>query len=100
MEARRSDQRPVDLRWMLKGSKSHAFLSRTSSLERKMVKTARKTRRRTVAGSQARQDKRLEAALGQVVREFRKRAELGIAELRKRAQLAAGMLSKIEKGAI
>jgi transcriptional regulator with XRE-family HTH domain len=48
----------------------------------------------------SRDDNRLETALGQVVREFRKRAELGIAELAKRAGLSPGMLSKIENGAI
>jgi transcriptional regulator with XRE-family HTH domain len=64
------------------------------------VTSSGKTRRRAGAASQARQDKRLEAALGQVVREFRKRAGLGIAELARRAQLSPGMLSKIENGAI
>lgn len=42
----------------------------------------------------------LEAALGQVVREFRKRAALGITELALRAGLSPGMVSKIENGAI
>jgi transcriptional regulator with XRE-family HTH domain len=43
---------------------------------------------------------RLESALGQVVREFRKRLGLGISELAKRAKLSSGMVSKIENGAI
>jgi len=42
----------------------------------------------------------IEAALGEVVREFRKRSGLGISELGKRAKLSAGMVSKIENGAI
>lgn len=45
-------------------------------------------------------DASLETALGQVVREFRTRAGLGIAELAKRANLSPGMVSKIENGAI
>ena len=47
-----------------------------------------------------RADNRLEAALGQVVRGFRKRATLGISELARRAGLSPGMVSKIENGAI
>lgn len=43
---------------------------------------------------------RLETALGQVVREFRKRASLGTSELARRAGLSPGMVSKIENGAI
>jgi transcriptional regulator with XRE-family HTH domain len=43
---------------------------------------------------------KLEAAIGQGVREFRKQAGLAIAELAKRARLSPGMLSKIENGAI
>jgi transcriptional regulator with XRE-family HTH domain len=43
---------------------------------------------------------RLEAAIGQGVRGFRKQAGLGIAELAERARLSPGMLSKIENGAI
>lgn len=45
-------------------------------------------------------DKRLESALGQVVREFRRRAGLGISEIARRANLSPGMVSKIENGAI
>lgn len=45
-------------------------------------------------------DTSLETALGQVVREFRYRAGLGIAELARRANLSSGMVSKIENGAI
>jgi transcriptional regulator with XRE-family HTH domain len=42
----------------------------------------------------------MEAALGQVVREFRKRESIGITELAARAGLSPGMVSKIENGAI
>jgi transcriptional regulator with XRE-family HTH domain len=52
------------------------------------------------ATGDARGDRRLEAALGEVVREFRKRSGLGISELAQRAKLSAGMVSKIENGAI
>ncbi|MCC7047422.1 MAG: helix-turn-helix transcriptional regulator [Alphaproteobacteria bacterium] len=45
-------------------------------------------------------DRRLESALGQVVREFRRRAGLGISEIARRANLSPGMVSKIENGAI
>ena len=45
-------------------------------------------------------DARLEVALGQVVREFRKRARMGVAELAARAELSPGMVSKIENGVI
>jgi transcriptional regulator with XRE-family HTH domain len=48
----------------------------------------------------SRADNRLEAALGQVVREFRRRATLGISELARRAGLSPCMVSKIENGAI
>lgn len=44
--------------------------------------------------------KELERALGQVVREFRKRAGVGISEIAKRSGLSPGMISKIENGAI
>ena len=47
-----------------------------------------------------RRDNQLEASLGQVVREFRKRAGVGISELARRAGLSPGMVSKIENGAI
>jgi transcriptional regulator with XRE-family HTH domain len=43
---------------------------------------------------------RLEAAIGQGVREFRKAAGLGVVELAKLARLSAGMLSRIENGTI
>lgn len=43
---------------------------------------------------------RLEKALGQVVRDFRKQAGIGISELAQRAGLSSGMVSKIENGAI
>ena len=42
----------------------------------------------------------MERALGQVVREFRKRAGVGISEIAKRSGLSPGMISKIENGAI
>src|SRR5215472_5967704 len=58
-------------------------------------------RRRTASRrSAAVRDNRLETALGQVVREFRKRGGLGISELARRAHLSPGMVSKIENGAI
>lgn len=45
-------------------------------------------------------DSRLETALGQVVREFRKRAGMGVSELAARSGLSSGMVSKIENGVI
>jgi transcriptional regulator with XRE-family HTH domain len=45
-------------------------------------------------------DNKLEAAIGRVVRGFRKEGGLGVAELAARARLSPGMLSKIENGAI
>jgi transcriptional regulator with XRE-family HTH domain len=57
-------------------------------------------KRKHGATAPTRADNRLEAALGQVVREFRKRAALGISELARRAKLSPGMVSKIENGAI
>jgi transcriptional regulator with XRE-family HTH domain len=48
----------------------------------------------------ARADNGLETALGQVVREFRRQASLGITELAKLAGLSPGMVSKIENGVI
>jgi transcriptional regulator with XRE-family HTH domain len=74
----------------------------------KPVKTAKKAAsssrsvksKRAVAAPSQKADNRLEAALGQVVREFRRRAALGISELAARADLSPGMVSKIENGAI
>ena len=43
---------------------------------------------------------RLEAAIGQCVRAFRKAAGLGVVELAKLAGLSSGMLSRIENGTI
>jgi transcriptional regulator with XRE-family HTH domain len=60
---------------------------------------AKRTRGRA-AGADGESGERLEAAIGQGVREFRKDAGLGIVELARRAQLSPGMLSKIENGAI
>ena len=62
--------------------------------------TKHQRRRRAKPSSAARHDNRLEAALGQVVRDFRKRAGFGISELARRARLSPGMVSKIENGAI
>ena len=59
-----------------------------------------KPAKRAAATGNARGDNRLESALGEVVREFRKRMGLGIAELSRRAMLSPGMVSKIENGAI
>lgn len=50
--------------------------------------------------SVARSDNGLETALGQVVREFRRQASLGITELAQLAGLSPGMVSKIENGVI
>jgi transcriptional regulator with XRE-family HTH domain len=66
-----------------------------------MRRTSAAARRaKATATSATRRDNRLETALGQVVREFRKRAGLGVAELAHRARLSSGMVSKIENGAI
>jgi len=43
---------------------------------------------------------RLEAAIGQVARAFRRQSGRGVAEVAKAAGLSAGMLSKIENGSI
>jgi transcriptional regulator with XRE-family HTH domain len=59
-----------------------------------------RSRRRARAGHKAIRDNRLETSLGQVVREFRKRAGIGISELAHDAGLSSGMVSKIENGAI
>jgi len=62
---------------------------------------ARRTRKSKLEPSAPnRRDNQLESALGQVVREFRKRAGLGISEIAQRARLSPGMVSKIENGAI
>jgi|SRR5579884_2539826 len=60
----------------------------------------RRNKRRAAAVPRGRTDNRIETALGQVVREFRKRGGLGISELARRAGLSPGMVSKIENGAI
>ena len=59
----------------------------------------RSSRKRPIVAS-SRGDNRLESALGQVVREFRKRQGLSVSELARRARLSSGMVSKIENGAI
>lgn len=69
-------------------------MPRTSASVRGTGKTGRK------AAPPGGRDNQLESALGQVVREFRKRAGLGISELARRARLSPGMVSKIENGAI
>jgi transcriptional regulator with XRE-family HTH domain len=61
---------------------------------------ARKPTRDKPRAPAAERSNKLEAAIGQGVREFRKQAGLGIAGLAKRARLSPGMLSKIENGAI
>lgn len=61
-------------------------------------RSARKVKR--TSGKSGRHDNQLESALGQVVREFRKRLGLGISEIAQRANLSPGMVSKIENGAI
>ena len=67
-----------------------------------MARTSASTRARKKgkAAPINRRDNQLETALGQVVREFRKRGGLGVAELARRARLSPGMVSKIENGAI
>jgi transcriptional regulator with XRE-family HTH domain len=68
-----------------------------------MPRTSAAHRKREIKSKPAapgRRDNQLESALGQVVREFRKRAGLGISEIAKRASLSPGMVSKIENGAI
>lgn len=62
--------------------------------------TARPGQRKRAGAASVRADNRLKSALGQVVREFRKRAAVGISELALRAGLSPGMISKIENGAI
>jgi len=62
-------------------------------------KTSPKKRKRPAKRPSGR-SKELERALGQVVREFRKRAGVGISEIAKRSGLSPGMISKIENGAI
>jgi transcriptional regulator with XRE-family HTH domain len=62
--------------------------------------TPRSGQDRRASASSVRADNRLESALGQVVREFRKRTAVGISELARRAGLSPGMVSKIENGAI
>jgi transcriptional regulator with XRE-family HTH domain len=62
--------------------------------------TSRSGRTQRDGKAAVRADNRLESALGQVVREFRKRAGVGISELARRAGLSPGMVSKIENGAI
>lgn len=67
-----------------------------------MPRTIRRTLSRNTsrANEDASNDMRLETALGQVVREFRNRSGMGIAELARLASLSPGMVSKIENGAI
>lgn len=60
----------------------------------------RRATKRAAPANDARGDNRLETALGEVVREFRKRLGLGVSELARRAKLSPGMVSKIENGAI
>jgi transcriptional regulator with XRE-family HTH domain len=64
-------------------------------------KRSRKSSGRSQRGGQsAKDDNLLESALGQVVRQFRRRSSLGITELAERAGLSPGMVSKIENGVI
>jgi transcriptional regulator with XRE-family HTH domain len=64
--------------------------------------TPRRTPRkpRALAKEVVAAENRLEAAIGQGVRDFRKQAGLGIVDLATRAGLSPGMLSKIENGTI
>jgi len=74
-------------------------MARGSPIKAKSSKPAPQ-RQRAAQRQETQSDNRLEAALGQVTREFRKRAGLGVAELARRAGLSPGMVSKIENGAI
>ena len=73
-------------------------MKRDGSKQRR--KSAREKQHAPTRAHEIRSSNRLEAAIGQGVREFRKQAGLGIAELALRARLSPGMLSKIENGAI
>lgn len=67
---------------------------------KKGAASARSVKSKRGATPSQKADNRLESALGQVVREFRRRAGIGISELAARAGLSPGMVSKIENGAI
>ena len=69
-------------------------------MQKRDLRTTKRARAPRPALKQAARDNRLEAALGQVVREFRRNAGLGISELARLAALSPGMVSKIENGAI
>lgn len=61
---------------------------------------AKRGARKRSARTSGKTDNGLEAALGQVVREFRQQASLSVTQLAKLAGLSPGMMSKIENGAI
>jgi transcriptional regulator with XRE-family HTH domain/mannose-6-phosphate isomerase-like protein (cupin superfamily) len=69
-------------------------------MPKKRSRTVPPKKPQSLARSRRERDNRLETALGQVVREFRKRAGLGTSELARLAKLSSGMVSKIENGAI
>jgi len=69
-------------------------------MPRTSASTNRSRKTKGKPASRGGRDNQLESALGQVVREFRKRAGLGISEIAQRARLSPGMVSKIENGAI
>lgn len=78
-------------------------MKRNGSIRRLARKSAPKRLRRAAREREASDEPRngrLEVAIGQGAREFRKQAGLGIVELARRARLSPGMLSKIENGAI
>lgn len=78
-------------------------MKRNGSTRRLARKSAPKRLRRAAREREASDEPRngrLEVAIGQGAREFRKQAGLGIVELARRARLSPGMLSKIENGAI
>lgn len=62
-------------------------------------RSAQKRRAKSHSG-QTPHDSTLQAALGQVVREFRRLKGFGISDLAQRAELSPGMVSKIENGVI
>ena len=66
----------------------------------RMVPGRSPARRPAKLAASVRPPNRLEAAIGQSVRAFRKAAGLGVVELARLASLSSGMLSRIENGTI
>jgi len=61
-------------------------------MPKKRSRTAPSKKPQSLARSRRERDNRLETALGQVVREFRKRAGLRTSELARLAKLSSGMV--------